>query len=111
MADAAFVDGVGTISMAGVIEQQTLSAIDRLVAQNGAVGHWSSDFCRTASNRLALHIGAAAGQVLILVFDLAGIEVIAQHIVQRATPTGSRRRRTRGEQLGSGSDVAFFEVP
>jgi hypothetical protein len=38
--------------------------------------------------------------------------VIAQQIVQRATAEGDpAARRTRGELLGSGSDVAFLEVP
>ena len=53
-----------------------------------------------------------AGQDLVLVFDLADIEVVAQQIVQRAAaerdPTA---RRTRGEQPGFGPDVAFSEVP
>ncbi len=52
-----------------------------------------------------------AGQDLVPVFDLADIEVIAQQVVQRATaerdPTA---RRSRGEQPGFGSDVAFSEV-
>jgi hypothetical protein len=53
-----------------------------------------------------------ARQDLILVFHLADIEVIAQHVVQRATAERDpATRRTRGKLLGSGSDVAFFEVP
>src|SRR5712675_3473658 len=75
--------------------------------------HWSSDFCRTASNSSRSIIGGCSpGRILILVFDLSEIEVIAQHIVQRATAERDpAARRTRGELLGSGSDVAFFEVP
>src|SRR5258707_14566356 len=53
-----------------------------------------------------------ARQDLILVFDLADIEVVAQHVVQRATPERDPTpRRPRGEPPGFGPDVAFSEVP
>src|ERR1700693_3921092 len=51
-------------------------------------------------------------QDLILVFDLADIEVIAQQVVQRAAAERDpAARRTRGEQPGFGPVVAFSEVP
>src|SRR5258706_6859145 len=53
-----------------------------------------------------------ARQDLVLVFDLADIEVVAQQVVQRTTAERySAARRARRELLGPCSDVSFFEVP
>src|SRR5258706_16006137 len=49
---------------------------------------------------------------LILVFDLADIEVVAQQVVQRAATERDAAARLAGrEPFDSGPDVAFFEVP
>src|SRR6478672_3838665 len=75
--------------------------------------HWARDFCRTASKQRAIHDRRLlARQNLVLVFDLADVEVIAQQIVQRATAErDAAARRTRRESSGFGADVALSEVP
>ena len=84
----------------------------RFVAHDGAVGPLGEGFLPDCVKQRAIHDWRLfAGQDLILVFDLADIEGIAQQIVQRAAAERDpAARRTCGEQPGFGPDVAFSEV-
>jgi len=99
--------------VAGIIKQQTRQQVVGLVAHDGAVGPLGEGFLPDRIKQRAIHDRRLlAGQNLILEFDLSNIEVVSQHVVQRATAERDpAARRPRGELLGSGSDVAFFEVP
>ena len=99
--------------MAGIVKQQPGQQMIGFVAYGGAVRPLGEGFLPDRIKQRAIHDRRLlARQDLILVFDLADIEVIAQQIVQRAAaerdPTAGR---TRGEQPGLGPDVAFSEVP
>ena len=110
IADAGF-GGMGwNHAMPGI---QSCQQVVRFVAQDGAVGPLGEGFLPDRLKQCAIHDRRLlARQDLILVFDLADIEVIAQYIVQRAAAKRDAAARcSRGELLCSGSDVAFSEVP
>ena len=72
--------------MAGIVEQQSRQQVIGFVAYDGAVRPLGEGFLPDRLKQRAIHDRRLlAGQDLILVFDLADIEVIAQQIVQRAT--------------------------
>src|SRR6202790_4116393 len=85
----------------------------RLVAYNGAVGPLDEGFLADCLKQRTIHDRRLlTRQDLILVFDLADIEVVTQQVIQRAAPERDpAARRTRGKQSGFGPDVAFSEVP
>src|SRR5258707_302981 len=68
------------------------------VAYDGAVGALGEGFLPDGVKQRAIHNWRLlTREDLILVFDLADIEVVAQHVVQRATPERDpTARRTRG---------------
>src|SRR5258706_3020777 len=86
IADASF-RGVGWAhTMAGIIEQQPCQQMVGLATYDGAVGPLGEGFLSDRVKQRAIHDRRLlARQDLVLVFDLADIEVIAQQIVQRAT--------------------------
>src|SRR5258708_5390283 len=83
-----------------------------LVAYDDAVGPLGERFLPDCLKQPAVHDRwLLAGQDLILVFDLADIEVIAQQVIQSAAPEqDAAARRPRGEPPGFGPDVAVSEV-
>ena len=99
--------------MAGIIEQQFCQQMVGLVAYDGAVGPLGEGFLSDRLKQRAIHDWRLfTRQDLILVFDLADIEEVAQQVVQRAaSERDPAARRSRGEQPGFGPDVAFSEVP
>src|SRR5882757_9102010 len=98
IADASFC-GVGwNHAMSGIVKQQTRQQVVRLVPYNGAVGPLGKGFLPDRVKQCAIHYRRLlTRQDLMLVFDLADIEVIDQHIIQRATtewdPAACRTRR------------------
>src|SRR6266478_2727867 len=83
------------------------------VTNDGAVRPLSEGFLPDCLEQRAIHDrGLLARQDLILVFDLAKVEVMAQHVVQRAAAErDTTTRRAGSEQLSSSADVAFPELP
>src|SRR6266404_8865919 len=113
IADASFC-GVGwDHAIAGVVEQQSRQQVVGFVADEGSVGPLGEGFLPDCVKQRAIHNWRLlAGQNLILVFDLADIEVVAQQVVQRAATERDAAARLAGcEPFDSGPDVAFFEVP
>ncbi len=84
-----------------------------LVAYDGAVGPLGERFLPGCVKQRAVHDRRLlARQDLILIFDLADIEVVSQQIVQRATAErDATARRARREPFCPGPNVAFFEIP
>src|SRR5258707_631186 len=99
--------------MAGIVKQQSCQRVVGLLPYGGAMRPLGERFLPDCIKQRAIHNWRLlAGQDLILVFDLADIEVVAQQIVQRAaTERDATARRARRELLDSCPDVAFFEVP
>src|SRR5260221_899466 len=99
--------------MAGIIEQQPCQQLIGFVAHDGAVGLLGEVFLPDWVKQRAIHDRRLlARQDLILVFDLADIEVVTQQIVQRATAErDATARRARREPFCPGPNVAFFEIP
>src|SRR3984893_16111585 len=87
-------------------------AMAGLVAYDGAVGPLGEGFLPDCLKEGAIHDRRLlARQDLILVFDLTDIEMIAQHVVQRAAAErDAAAGDTGGEQSAFGSDVTLFEV-
>src|SRR6266404_2198958 len=113
IADASFC-GVGwDHAVAGVVEQQSCQQVVGLVAYDGAVGPLGERFLPGCVKQRAVHDRRLlARQDLILIFDLADIEVVSQQIVQRATAErDATARRARREPFCPGPNVAFFEIP
>src|SRR5258708_27426768 len=83
------------------------------VAADGAMRPLGKCLLSDRIKQRAIHDGRLpARQDLILVFDLADIEVVAQQVVQRATTErDATARRARRELPCFGSDVVFPEVP
>src|SRR6476620_8299936 len=82
------------------------------VANDGAVRPLNEGFLPDRLEQRAVYDwGLLARQDLILVFDLANVEVIAKQVVQCAAAKWyAAARRSRRELLDSGSDVSFPEV-
>src|SRR5882762_3936451 len=89
----AFVACVGIIRWPASSNSNPVSRWSDLLRTTVRCDHWARDFCRTCLKQRTVHNRRLlARQDLILVFDLADIEVVAQQIVQRATArTGSHR--------------------
>ncbi len=85
----------------------------RFVAYDGPVGPLGEAFLPDCVKQRTIHDRRLlARQDLILVFDLADVEVIAKQVVQcAAAERDATTRRSRREPFDSGSDVAFPEVP
>src|SRR6266403_5335827 len=98
--------------MAGIIEQQPCQQVIGFVAYDSAVGPLGEGFLPDGVKQRAIYDRRLlARQNLVLVFDLANIEVIAEQVVQRAAAERDpAARRSRGELPGFGPNVAFSEV-
>src|SRR5258708_28267297 len=111
--DASFC-GVGCDhTMAGIIEQQSCQQVIGLVPYGGAMRPLCERSLPDCVKQRAIHYRRLrARKDIILVFDLADIEMVTQQVVQRAAAERDATAGcSRGEPFGSGSDVAFFEVP
>src|SRR6202140_5079086 len=99
--------------MPGLVKQQSRQQVVGLVARDGAVGPLGERFLPDRLEQRAVHDRwLFAGQDLILVFDLANIEMIAQQVIQGATTERyAAARRSRGEQFAFCPDVALSKVP
>src|ERR1700692_1406228 len=99
--------------MPGVIEQQPCQEVISLVAYNSAVGPLGEGPLPNCLKQGAIHDRRLfAWQDLALVFNLADIEVIAQHVIKRTTAErDAAAGHTGGEQSAFGSDFALFEIP
>ena len=95
----------------GIVEQQPRQELVGLVTYEGAVRPLGKCLLPARIKQRAIHDRRLlTRQNLILVFDLADIEVVAQQVVQRAAPERDpAARHTRAS--GFGPDVAFSEVP
>src|SRR5713101_8180538 len=113
IADASFGRVGWNHAMPGIVKQQSCQQVVGFVAYDGAVGPLGKGFLPDRLKQRAIHDRRLlARQDLVPVFDLADIEVVAQHVVQRTTAERySAARRARRELLGPCSDVSFFEVP
>ena len=113
IADASFCGVSCDHAMAGVVEQQFCQQVLGFVADDGAVGPLGEGFLPDCVKQRVIHNwGLLAGQDLILVFDLADIEVVAQQVIQRAaTERDATARRARREPFYPRPDFAFLEVP
>jgi hypothetical protein len=69
-------------AMAGIVEQQSGQQVVGFVADEGSVGPLGERFLPDCVKQRAIYNWRLlAGQNLILVFDLANIEVVAQQVV------------------------------
>src|SRR5712672_2226443 len=104
IADASFGRVGWNNAMPGIVEQQSCQQVVGFVAYNGAVGPLGKGFLPDRLKQRAIHDWRLlTRQDLILVFDLADIEEVAQQVVQRAAPERDpAARRSRGEQPGFG---------
>src|SRR6476646_233041 len=84
-----------------------------LATYDGAMGPLGEGLLSDRFKQRSIHDQRLlARQDLVLVFDLADVEVVTQQIVQRAAAErDATAGRTRRELLCFGSDVAFSEVP
>ena len=93
--------------MTGIVEQKPCQEVVGFAANDGAVRPLGERFLADRLKQSPVHDRRLlAWQDLILVFDLADIEVITQQVVQRATAERDpAARRSRREQPFFGSDV------
>jgi hypothetical protein len=83
--------------MAGIVEQQPHQHVVGLVALDGPVGPLGEGFLSHCLKQRATHDRRLlARQDLILVFDFADIEAIAQNVIQSATAASNSARSMIG---------------